>query len=168
MSEGETAHVWPHEFSHVTWPLHTLQPQVGLVQPVQVCPAVQAQVGPQVAPEHPVQAPQVLAAVQLQAQLGAFVQTSHAEAASEHSPQPESPTKQAGPCGNTLIIKSVTLNVPITSSLGMTEVCNLYGRPDKITRDNVRLQGRLPTCSGSGSSDYRAWLSAPFPREEVA
>ena len=73
----------------------------------------------QLTPEHPpVQVP-VQPSVQLQAQLTLSWQEGwQALCPSVQGPQPpESPTRQAGPpCGNTLIIKSVTLNVPKMSS----------------------------------------------------
>jgi len=100
--------------------LHPLQPQVGLLQPVlQVHPWVQA---PQVTPEHPpVQVP-VQPLVQLQAQLTLSPQEGWqalGPSVQGLQPQPESPTRHWCPCGNTLIIKSVTLNVPKMSSLRM-------------------------------------------------
>lgn len=99
-------------------PLHTLHPQVGLVQPaLQVHPLVQA---PQLTPEHPpVQVP-VQPFVQLQAQLTLSPQEglqALGPSVQGLQPQPESPTRHCSPCGNTLIIKSVTLNVPKMSSL---------------------------------------------------
>jgi hypothetical protein len=99
-------------------PLQTLQPQVGLLQPVlQVHPLVQA---PQLTPEHPpVQVP-VQPFVQLQAQLTLSPQEglqALGPSVQGLQPQPESPTRHCIPCGNTLIIKSVTLNVAKMSSL---------------------------------------------------
>jgi hypothetical protein len=102
-------------------PLHPLQPQVGLLQPVlQVHPLVQA---PQLTPEQPPLQVQVQPFVQLQAQLTLSLQEGwHWLGPSVHGlqPQPES-GKHSVLCGNTLIIKSVTLNVAKMSSLGWTK-----------------------------------------------
>jgi hypothetical protein len=126
---------------HVHPPLHPLQPHVGLLQPaLQVHPLVQA---PQLGPEHPpVQVP-LQPFVQLQAQLTLSPQEGwQADSPSVQGPQPaEGPKKQPGPCGNTLIIKSVTLNVPKMSSRRWTKIYNLCGTPNELTRNCLRPQG---------------------------
>jgi hypothetical protein len=109
--------------------LHMLQPHVTPpvqwvhVQLVQVHPPVQAVqfVHPPVQAvhvqfEHP--APQV--PVQVQPQVTGFEVQGQVLMPAVHAehPQPESlTTRHFGPSGNTLIIKSVTLNVPMMSSL---------------------------------------------------
>lgn len=115
-------------------PLHPLQPHVGLLQPVlQVHPRVQA---PQLTPVHPpVQVP-VQLFVQLQAQLTLSWQEGWqplSPSVQGLQPQPESPKRHCGPpCGNTFIIKSVTLNVPMMSPLRADCGLNLCARPDEI------------------------------------
>jgi hypothetical protein len=69
-------------------------------------PAVQPAVQPPVQPQVAVQGPQSLAPQPLAPQVTSSVQLQ----------MPVGPMRQAGPCGNTLIIKSVTLNVPMMSS----------------------------------------------------
>jgi len=110
-------------------PLHPLQPQVGLVQPAlqPLHPLVQPQVAPQVTVHPPVQVP-VQPFVQLQAQLTLSGQEGWqgvGPSVQGLQPQPESPTRHCSPCGNTLIIKSVTLNVAKMSSLRVDQNFNL-------------------------------------------
>jgi hypothetical protein len=121
--------------------LHPLQPQVGLLQPVlQVHWFVQPQVAPQLAVHPPVQVP-VQPFVQLQAQLTKSLQEGWqgvGPSVQGLQPQPES-GKHSVLCGNTLIIKSVTLNVAKMSSLGWTKKFQpLY--EVKLNRNGLELQ----------------------------